>query len=44
MNPVQLWGNLVSYSAQVLALVAAGAILQMLFRVRLPRAHLLFAN
>ena len=44
MNPVQLWGNLVSYSAQVLALVAAGAILQMLFRVRLPRAHLLFCQ
>lgn len=44
MNPVQLWGNLLSYSAQVLALVAAGAILQMLFRVRLPRAHLLFCQ
>ena len=44
MNPVQLWGNLLCYSAQVLALVTAGAILQMLFRVRLPRAHLLFCQ
>ena len=44
MNPVQLWGNLLSYSAQVLALVAAGAILQLLFRARLPRAHLLFCQ
>ena len=44
MNPVQLWGNLLSYSAQVLALVAVGAILPMLFRVRLPRAHLLFCQ
>jgi protein TonB len=44
MNPVQIWGNLLSYSVQVLALVAAGAILQLLFRVRLPRAHLLFCQ
>ena len=44
MNLVQLWGNLVSYSAQMLTLVTAGAILQMLFRVRLPRTHLLFCQ
>jgi protein TonB len=39
--PMQ-WSNLLSYSVQVLALVAAGALLPLLFRARQPRARLIY--
>ena len=39
-----IWSNLLSYSAQVLVLVAAAAVLQLALRVRLPRAHLAFCQ
>jgi TonB family protein len=41
MSSAMLWNNLLAYSAQVLALVAAGALLPFLFRVRQPRAQLI---
>jgi TonB family protein len=37
-----LWSNLLAYGVQVLALVAAGALLPMLFRVRQPRTQLVY--
>jgi beta-lactamase regulating signal transducer with metallopeptidase domain len=44
MNLALLWSNLLAYSAQVLALVAVGALLPLVFRLRHPRAHLVYCQ
>ncbi len=40
MTPSMWWSNLVAYSAQILALVAVGALLPALFGLRVPAARL----
>ena len=42
MSFPMLWSNLLPYGAQVLALVAAGALLPLLFRTRQHRAQLIY--
>ncbi len=42
MSFPMLWSNLLAYGVQVLALVAAGALLPLLFRTRQPRAQLIY--
>ena len=44
MSTEEMAGNLLSYSVQVLVLVAAGALLPVLFRVRRPRAQLFYCQ
>jgi TonB family protein len=44
MSPEMLWSNVLAYSAQVLALGAAGALLPVVFRLRQPRTQLLYCQ